>query len=284
MTVATLVGLLLAAAIGALVTHTILGARLASPPAALIRKNFRGDPVPAVLGEAAVGGGLVALGAMAIFAAAGWDPAPGRAMSSALAIVIVVLAAAGSWDDHRGDERPRGFKGHLGALRSATLTGGLVKLLAGGLAGLAAGWMLSSEVVVTIEVGLLVALTANLLNLFDRAPGRAAKVALLLWVPLLFAAADPWVVGAAGLLGALAMTLPADLNARGMLGDAGVNPIGGVLGLGLATALPQAWRWVFIVLLVGLNLASERWSFSQAIDRTPWLKQLDLLGRPKHTR
>jgi UDP-GlcNAc:undecaprenyl-phosphate GlcNAc-1-phosphate transferase len=73
--------------------------------------------------------------------------------------------------------------------------------------------------------------------------------------------------------------LPADLSARGMLGDAGANPLGAVWGLGLAAATGTFGRIVTIAVLLVLNLASERWSFSAAIDRTPILSALDRLGR-----
>jgi hypothetical protein len=245
----------------------------------LVRTNYRGRRVPAVLGEALIGGALVALAALALFRAAGWEDAPTRRMSAAVGLLILILGAAGAWDDRRGDERPRGFKGHLGAVRTGRLTGGLVKLLAGGLAGLAAGWILSRDAMATIEVGLLVALAANLLNLLDRAPGRAGKVGALGGLLLLPFASQGWLAAVGGVFGALAALLPLDLRERGMLGDAGANPLGAVLGLGLATALSQPGRWLAIVLLIGLNAASERWSFSDVIGSNPVLKRADMLGR-----
>jgi hypothetical protein len=69
-----------------------------------------------------------------------------------------------------------------------------------------------------------------------------------------------------------------------MLGDAGANPLGGVLGLGLATALDGRGRVVAVLVLVLLNGLSERYSFSRAIERTPVLRQLDLLGRGKRAK
>jgi hypothetical protein len=202
-------------------------------------------------------------------------------MGVAVSVVVLVMTWAGGWDDRRGDERPRGFKGHLGAARSARLTGGIVKLVAGGAAGLLAG-LLIAEGIAIVEVALLVALTANLINLLDRAPGRAAKVAILIAVPLVGFGEPVWGLAAAGSLGALLGTLGYDLSERAMLGDAGANPLGAVLGLGLAAALDQKGRWIAVVVLLALNLASERWSFSKAIEKTPFLKALDRIGRADH--
>jgi hypothetical protein len=253
--------------------------RLMSPPRALIRVNFRGVEVPAVLGGPLTIGALTALCGLAISGALGWDPARLGRVGFAVAIVIVIMNAAGSWDDRRGDERPRGFSGHLGAARSARLTGGLVKLIAGGMAGLLVGAMLRGELVDVIGTALVVALSANLVNLFDRAPGRAAKVVLICAVPLIATSPVGWAIGAGGALGALVGVMPLDLGERGMLGDAGANPLGAVLGLGLALALSGAALLGAAFALLGLNVLSEFVSFSAVIERARWLRTLDRLGR-----
>ena len=158
------------------------------------------------------------------------------------------------------------------------MTGGALKILAGGAAGLAAGALVTSGVD-SVVVAVVVALGANTFNLLDRAPGRAGKLWLLAAVPVFVGGTSGWAVAAAGTAGALAAVLPSDLRARGMLGDAGANPLGAVWGLGLASATDDAGRAIAIVVLVALNAASERWSFSRAIDRVGWLKALDRLGR-----
>jgi UDP-N-acetylmuramyl pentapeptide phosphotransferase/UDP-N-acetylglucosamine-1-phosphate transferase len=204
-------------------------------------------------------------------------------MVLACVLIVVVLWGAGRWDDLRGDERARGFKGHLGAARGGAVTGGLVKLVAGAAAGLGAaalvvpGWSL-------IPAGMIVALTANLVNLLDRAPGRAGKTAILIAVPCALFGATAWLTAAAGLFGALIVCLPFDLRARGMLGDAGANPLGGVLGLGIATWVDDWGFAVAVAVLALLNGLSERYSFSAAISRVPLLRALDQLGRPRKAR
>jgi UDP-N-acetylmuramyl pentapeptide phosphotransferase/UDP-N-acetylglucosamine-1-phosphate transferase len=130
-----------------------------------------------------------------------------------------------------------------------------------------------------LETVLLVALSANLINLFDRAPGRAGKVALGAALPLVVWGSDQWLLPAAGFLGGLIALLAHDLKARAMLGDAGANPVGALLGLGLAMSLPQAGRWAAIILLLALNGASEKWSFSRLIEGSPVLSRVDAWGR-----
>jgi hypothetical protein len=130
-----------------------------------------------------------------------------------------------------------------------------------------------------LATAVLVALGANTINLFDRAPGRAGKVVVLVATPLMALGDVHWGIATAGLLGALLACLPLDLEERAMLGDAGANPLGALLGLGLALSLDGPARWAAAVALVALNLASERWSFSAAIAKQPWLHRLDRLGR-----
>ena len=245
--------------------------------ATMIRTNVNGRSVPVALGAPVVVGALAGLAAaVAVLALAGEHPPYHVAAASSL--VVLLLWGAGSWDDHRGDERARGFAGHLASARSFQLTGGIVKLAAGVAAGVGAGALVASGSAI-IEVALLLALGANTINLLDRAPGRAGKVALVGLVPLAVLGATVWTVTAAGSIAALAVALPADLHERAMLGDAGANPIGGILGLGLGLSLPEGWRWFAIIVLLALNLASERWSFSQAIARVGFLEAFDRIGR-----
>ena len=51
-----------------------------------------------------------------------------------------------------------------------------------------------------------------------------------------------------------------------MLGDAGANPLGAVLGLAVVLAAAPGVRDVVLVALVALNVAGELVSFSRVID------------------
>ena len=124
------------------------------------------------------------------------------------------------------------------------------------------------------------ALAANLGNLFDRAPGRTIKVGLLAYLPIALAAGTgPVGLALVPVVGAAVGLLPADLGERLMLGDTGANLLGGVLGLAVVLETSRPVRTGVLILLVVLNLASERVSFTRVIDATPGLRHLDRLGR-----
>lgn len=168
---------------------------------------------------------------------------------------VAVVAAIGLADDvWSGPER--GFPQHLGSGR----TTGVLKLLAIPAVGLLATRRLSGA--------LLTALAANALNQLDTAPGRALKAYL----------AASFVVDAPK--GLAVLLLPYDLREMVMLGDAGSNALGALLGLRSVGRLTGRGRAVAIGALAGLTLLGECTSLGRLIERTPVLRELDRLGRP----
>lgn len=239
------------------------GVLRARAPSSWQRTNFRGRSVTLAAGPAAAVGTLA--GALA---GASWPAA------RAVVLAVVPAAAAGLYDDLAGSRDFRGLRGHLGALRRGEVTTGAVKVVGVGAGALTAAVALHGARPDAVVAAALVAGTANVVNLLDLRPGRAAKAMLLAGVP----AAALGAAGADGALGATAALLPADLRERAMLGDTGANALGAALGVGLA-ARPRPVRMALLVAVVALTLASERVSFSAVIDRTPLLARLDRLGR-----
>ena len=244
---------------------------------ALHRTNFHGRTVTLA------GGPALALGATA-GAALG---ARGARATTAVLTAGAVCGAVGFYDDIVGN-RPeqkaaKGFAGHLGALREGRVTSGLVKIAGVGAAGLAASALLGSDrpgrtgraTEVLLGAG-VVAGMANLLNLLDLRPGRAIKAGALIGAPL---AVGRGGAVAAGTLGAAGALLPADLGEEIMLGDAGANALGALLGVALLARTGPAGRAAALTVLAALTAASERVSFTQVIQDTPWLRRLDELGR-----
>lgn len=242
------------------------------------------------------------------------------------AVALVTCAFGfGLIDDLFGDRSDRGFRGHVGALMAGRLTTGALKLVGIGAASafaasnvvnstyseqtgaLPPGWQQGAAWIGTwILATMVIALTANLVNLMDLRPGRALKVYLLLAVAgMLGMRADglfdslvtrteflgtalphPWIDWIAGTLSGLAFaTGPAiaawklDVTERSMLGDAGANALGALAGFLLASSLPIPGLAIAATLLLVLNLASERVSFSEVVERSRVLMWLDGLGR-----
>ncbi|HWD82288.1 MAG TPA: hypothetical protein VG497_25490 [Kribbella sp.] len=234
------------------------------------RTNHRGEPVTLLEGPGAVLGAL-----------AGVVASRGNSKVKAAAVVAgAVSGAVGAYDDLRGTTQAKGFRGHLTALRRGEVTSGAIKILGVGAAGLAAAALLPRKsrgvqaVAGVVADGALIAGTANLTNLLDLRPGRALKAVTALNAPLAV------VNGPAGaVVGAAAASAPSDLGERAMLGDCGANGLGAITGTVLAATLPRPLKTVALALVVGLNLASEKVSFTKVIAETPTLDKIDQWGR-----
>jgi|CXWK01.1.fsa_nt_gi UDP-N-acetylmuramyl pentapeptide phosphotransferase/UDP-N-acetylglucosamine-1-phosphate transferase len=276
---------------GAVVTLSLLHlARqdiLASP--LLTRVNYRGRNVPTAIGVTIVLALFCVEVARVLLRSSGVGPDTFTAETGITADRLLVLAVAagfglvGLLDDVIGAEDRRGFKEHIGSLLHGRLTTGGIKIIGGGAVALFASAAVNEgNAVQTLADGALIALCANLGNLFDRAPGRTIKVALLAYIPMAVMAGGNTIgVAMAPLMGAAVGLLPADLKERIMLGDAGANVLGGALGF---MAVRECNEGVQVGILVGavlLNLAAERWSFSKIISKTAPLRFVDMLGREK---
>lgn len=176
-------------------------------------------------------------------------------VGSAFATREPIVTAIGLADDLlSGPER--GVRSHV----RAGATTGTLKALAIPLYGLARTRSFSGA--------LLVGLAANFFNQLDTRPGRALKLYLAL-APLVRAPLLPAVLVA-----------PYDLGEMTMLGDAGSNALGALLGLSSVDRLTGRGRKLAIAALAGLNLLGELQSLGDLIERSPFLSQLDRLGRP----
>jgi UDP-N-acetylmuramyl pentapeptide phosphotransferase/UDP-N-acetylglucosamine-1-phosphate transferase len=247
----------------------------------LQRPNYRGHYLPTGAGVLLAVAVAVVEGGRALAAAAGVGSVEGPGVARVLVLLAVFgFAALGFVDDVLGGDAERGWQAHLRALAAGRLSAGGFKLAGGGFLSLAlASASGSAGLGRVVADGALIALAANLGNAFDRAPGRTIKVSATAWVPLALVAGNGSVgVALAPAMGAALGLLPEDLRERLMLGDAGANALGAVLGLGAVLALGPGVRLVLVLLLAALNLAAELTSFTRLIDRTPALRRLDRLG------
>ena len=245
------------AAWGAALARTALRALTARPPggaARWSRTNHRGRPLTLLSGPA-----------LAAAVAASAD------LPRAAAVVAAGGAAVvGAYDDAAGAPDTKGLGGHLRALRQGRVTTGAVKVVGLAVVGVAACALLEGrrDRRDLLVGGAVVAGTANLLNLLDLRPGRALKAGV----------AGAVLLGQPGPGAVAAALLPDDLQERTMLGDAGANALGALLGLALLSRAPQR-RCAALGALGALTLASEVVSFSRVIDAVPPLRWVDRAGR-----
>jgi hypothetical protein len=167
---------------------------------------------------------------------------------------VGAVAAIGLVDDLWSGEE-RGIRAHL----AAGGTTGVLKLVG---IPLVAAWRTRS-----LSGALLVAGSANLLNQLDTKPGRALKA----YIGAAFALDAP--------LGLAVLLLPYDLRERVMLGDAGSNALGALLGFKSVDRFRGRGRFAAVAGVVAFNIVGERRSLGELIERTPGVSKLDRMGR-----
>lgn len=256
-------------------TRALLDPAPPGGPARWTRTNHRGEPISLLEGPA-VAAGLVA-GALVA--------GPDARTRTAAALATAGGGAFGLVDDLAEDTstRTKGIKGHVGALLEGRVTTGGLKVLGIGTTSLTAAFVGTRRTGSTLGYltdvavnGSIVALSANLFNLLDLRPGRALKAGAALAVPL---AATPVGATSGAVLGAAAAAAPGDLGERDMLGDGGANALGALVGTQIAFGAPRAVRLLALAGILGLNVASEKVSFSKIIDGNDVLRRVDQWGR-----
>ena len=276
------IGVFLIAAVAALLAWGRLGSALTIP--SLQKENYRGALIFAVSGIFVVA--LEVIIVVNLY----WGFRPSLHGSHVVAVLVLVITFGllGWVDDTRGGNSVGGFKGHLRSVVSERVVStGLVKLVGGVLVSLAAVLIadISDGLVEMTRCAAIVALSANLLNLFDRAPARSSKISFL-WFIILLVSVLIWgdsysavhLVWAAGVVGASVGLMPAELIERHMQGDTGVNATGALLGFSTVLVSASTVQWVVLVVLAGFNLASEQTSFSQVIADNALLSRVDRAG------
>jgi hypothetical protein len=174
-------------------------------------------------------------------------------------VAVAATALLGLADDlWSGPER--GFRAHLGK----GSTTGVAKAV-----GIPVVALVATR---SLRKAALVSLAANALNQLDTRPGRALKA---------FALAAAIVRGpAVRYLPVAVLLAPYDLREMTMLGDAGANALGAVLGYGSVGRLTARGQILTIAGLAALTAAGETRSLGDLIERTPVLRSLDAWGRP----
>jgi len=248
--------------------------RLLRPP---VKSNYRGARLPLSLGTA-VTVGLVVVDIALIPVVISHVAATGQGIPQktwVLMAACLAVFAAGTYDDRR-PHRTRGVLAQVGALRTGTVTSGVVKLAA--LAVAAGAWTLvtgSSPLRVILGTA-VIAGVANGWNLLDVAPGRALKFAVLASVPLFAYRPTRF---SARIVAASAVALVPDLRERAMLGDAGANVMGFAIGAVMFDRLGNRGLAVALLVVVVVHVVSETVTLSRVIEAVPPLRWFDRVGR-----
>ena len=253
---------------------------LGDPAPDELTENHRGVRVPVVLGRVAVNASTWAA-ALALAMALLAGPVGEWRVPIAALIGGVILSWVGRLDD-RSPALERGLGAHVRSLLRGRVTTGIAKLVAGVAVAVAVALYIDGGPTRFVLAVPFVALSINVTNALDVRPGRALKWGCVLLVAagtILWMRDHGMSLVVAAYLGAGLAVLPFDLRERAMLGDAGSNPLGLVVGAGLATALPDAGLAIALALFLGLQVAAETVTISRLIEATPPLRWLDALGR-----
>jgi hypothetical protein len=226
------------------------------------RSNFRDATVDLAAGPAAV---LAVVGG----AVAGGAP-------TAASVAALGAGGLGLYDDLAGTTHARGLRGHAQALRAGVITTGMVKMVGLVVVALAAHLAAGRRGRGAVTDVVLMAGSANLVNLLDLRPGRAVKSALVLSLLAGRGTAEVATTGACA--GAAVALLRDDLHERFMLGDCGANALGAALGWSLSCHA-RPFRTTAAAAIIALTLASEKVSFSRVIDSNAALSAIDRWGR-----
>lgn len=240
----------------------------------LRKKNFKGDVIPAI-------GGLVFVLAGIFFYCTEWL-IMGTAVASAAAYLLVTLTFGllGIADDIIGDRSTGGFKGHFNALRNGKFTTGMAKVIGGGFASLVAGFILFYPHILNgLMAALIIALSANLINLLDVRPGRCLIGFLTgaLIVIINLAAMHLLNIGFLFYFAVAIALILYPLDALGviMIGDTGANAFGAVLGVSIVLMFTPVCQVIVLILLVGFHFWSETHSLTRTIEKNKFLSSLD---------
>jgi UDP-N-acetylmuramyl pentapeptide phosphotransferase/UDP-N-acetylglucosamine-1-phosphate transferase len=245
-------------------------------PSAFRTLNFQGLMIPASAGAAVVLACYVSYNALQL----GQPDGKSHLYVFALA-VVVSFGLLGLADDLRGDRSVGGLKGHLGLLlHRRRLSTGAAKAIGGTLISLVVGYFLHrTNPLEALLAALIIALSANAVNLTDTRPGRCLAVYFCL-------SAGGFAFGIHHVTSGVCLTfLPPllmaivififDRKARLMIGDAGSNTYGALAGLLWACIAPATAQAGLLVALIWFHWWTEHHSLSKTIERIPWMKKLD---------
>lgn len=241
----------------------------------MIRENYRGDMIPVGLGLVFIPT-LVINSIILIYS----NIVPEKIiMIYMLLFASIAMSFVGIIDDSLGNRGVTGLIGHFKALFKGSLTTGAFKALLGGFVGLTLAVTLSKSIPNIIVATLVVALSTNMMNLFDLRPGRAIKAYVILAIIIFLASAKFNREVMMLIVPAVLAYFYFDLRALTMMGDAGSNVLGVSIGVFIVSSFDLPVQLVSLVLLVAIHVLTEKFSLTKIIENNKFLNYVDRLGR-----
>lgn len=237
-----------------------------------LRENFKGQLI-----VTSAGVGLTLTLTAVTLAGCGMDVLPLREAAFLLTIALL-FTGLGFVDDLWGTGDIHGWRGHLRVLLSERrVTTGMLKALGGGAGSLLlACWY--AKGIHALWGAVLIAISANGINMLDKRPSRALKVFwMLALIELIISPPDMRLLLLPILLATFVYAAN-DFRCRAMLGDAGSNMLGAELGAYAWLATPVSFQIVLGILWVAFHIYAEKRSLTEDIAKVQWLRWWDEWG------
>ena len=196
-----------------------------------------------------------------------------------VSIACLFIFILGIIDDTIGNRDVSGLKGHFKSLFKGKLTTGGFKALFGGFVGLIISVCISKNIADIIVNTLVIALSTNLMNLFDLRPGRAIKVYLVIMIAIFFTLTGYVQILPLLILPNVLAYFNYDLKAKAMMGDTGSNVLGISIGILMVMGYTFKVRVSWLVFLVLIHILTEKFSLTKIIEKNKVLNFIDKLGR-----
>lgn len=195
-------------------------------------------------------------------------------------LLILTLSLMGWLDDHYGTKKIKGFKGHFRAFFvHGKFTSGLLKAILGTFISIYVSFSMKEELLLGVVASLVLIFSIHLFNLLDVRPGRCIKSFWFLLVLILpFSLQTQLIIYFAPIFFSTLVLFHFDRKRLAMLGDTGSNVLGGIYGFILISFSMLQVQLVILTLFIVLSIVSERHSFTDYINKSPWLSKIDRWG------
>lgn len=194
-------------------------------------------------------------------------------------ILLIIAFTVGFIDDFLGNHDTKGIRGHFKVLftEKKLTTGALKAIVISSFSFLIAYIYARNGINLFLDFFILV-LATNSLNLLDVCPGRAVKYFVLVAFLMILVIPSSRLFLSIILI-SVAVYFPLDLKSIGMLGDAGANFLGMVVGVAFVLFLTVKIKLAIVFFLFMLHYYTEKHSLSVLINKVYILRVLDNWGR-----